>query len=99
MTGTNSWDVDLAAIREGRRSGLLHGYFGTSDNRQSPILSRFRELAGLTVVLLISPDEYCENVTSTLVRVLPLIVTLEPRTSFFKGLRTDERRDQFQQAR
>jgi hypothetical protein len=66
---------------------------------QFPILRRFRELAGLTVVLLISPDEYCENVTSTLVRGLPLIATFEPRTSFFKGLHTDERRDQFQQAR
>jgi hypothetical protein len=35
-----------------------------------------RYLARITVVLLISPDEYCENVTSTLVRVSPLIATL-----------------------
>jgi hypothetical protein len=99
MTGTNSWDVDLPRFAREADPACCTVILVLSDNRQSPILSRFRELAGLTVVLLISPDEYCENVTSTLVRVLPLIVTLEPRTSFFKGLRTDERRDQFQQAR
>ena len=60
-----------------------------------PIYPLYCGLRASTVVLLISPDEYCENVTSTLVRVLPLIATLEPRTSFFKGLHTDERRDQF----
>jgi hypothetical protein len=98
MIGTNSGEEELPRSRENERTGCK-GFFWYLKKRRFPILRRFRELAGLTLVLPTSPGEYCENVTSTLVRALPLIVTLEPRTSFFKGLHKDERRDQFQQAR
>jgi len=54
MTRTNSSDANLLHQKR-TGAGLLNGYFGTSNNRQSPILRRFCGLAGLTVVLLISP--------------------------------------------